>query len=267
MVSISGFVVTKDAPHLERCVAGLLACCDEVVVIDTGSSASALALAHSLNVRVIETPWRGFGDARRIGVEACRGTFCFFLDSDEHIGPSSIEAVRRLRPTLAKDGYRVVLNDWAVTNSGKRFLFRRHSRCRLFRRDAARYESRMIVHETPQISAPSLAPIEVDHEYYNAGSASRSQRNQLYSILWAVQNSQVRWRPPALVKAFHWFKCLLSGGALLRGGLASLEVVRHEANYHADKYRWLHQQSLKDCIAAYEEGRFADVFAYARTLA
>ncbi len=267
MVSLSGFVITKDAPQLERCVKGLMASCDEVVVVDTGSSAANLERIRALDVRLVEVPWHGFGETRRIAVRACRGDFCFFLDSDEHIESSTVDAIRRLRSGFAEDGYRVTVNDWATTRSGRRFLFRRHSRCRIFRRSAARYESRMIVHETPQITAAALLPIEIEHDYYDGSSLSRGKRNQLYSILWAIQNSRSRRRPPALVKAFHWMKCLFGGGALLRGGLDSFEVVHREADYHSDKYRWLGQPSLSACISAYEEGRVDEVLAHSRTLA
>lgn len=244
-----------------------MACCDEVVVVDTGSSDAERERIRTWGVRLLEVPWRGFGEARRVAVQACSGDYCLFLDSDEYIQSSSVDAIRRLRASFNESGYRVTTNDWATTRSGRRFLFRRHSRCRVFRRSAARYESRMIVHETPQITNAPLLPIEIEHDYYDGKSASRGKRNQLYSILWAVQNSQKLWRPPSFVKAFHWMKCLLGGGALLRGGLESFEVAQREANYHADKYRWLGQRSLSGAISAYEEGRIDEVFTISRALA
>lgn len=267
MASLSGFVITRNAPHIERCVEGLRSCCDETVVVDTGSNSSTIERIRSMGVRLVEVPWRGFGESRRVAVQACRGDYCFFLDSDEYISDSSADAIRNLRSRLVEDGYRVTVNDWATFRNGRRFLFRRHSRCRLFRRSAARYESRMIVHETPQISAAALLSIRVEHEYYNEESASRDERNQLYSILWAIQNSNSRRRPPKFVKAFHWIKCLFGGGAILRGGLDSFQVADKEAAYHADKYRWLGQPSLASCVSAYEAGRIDEVLQQAKVIA
>lgn len=56
---------------------------DEVVVVDSNSTDNTVALAESLGARVVQVPFKGFGDLRKQAVAACRHEWIFSLDSDE----------------------------------------------------------------------------------------------------------------------------------------------------------------------------------------
>ncbi|WP_022664364.1 glycosyltransferase family 2 protein [Desulfospira joergensenii] len=56
---------------------------DEIIVADSFSTDKTAKIAESLGARVIQIPFRGFGDLRNRAIEACSNDWIFSLDSDE----------------------------------------------------------------------------------------------------------------------------------------------------------------------------------------
>ncbi len=63
---------------------------DEVVVVDSFSTDRTAEIATALGARVVEVPFKGFGDLRNRAIEACTHDWIFSLDADERC----TEAVR-----------------------------------------------------------------------------------------------------------------------------------------------------------------------------
>lgn len=93
----------------------------ELVVVDDGSRDGSLALARSLSgpaVRVVPCRNGGVGRARNVGIAAARGDLVAFLDHDDALTPSSVEA--RV-PTLLASPSRFVygaLSWWGPSPDG-----------------------------------------------------------------------------------------------------------------------------------------------------
>jgi GT2 family glycosyltransferase len=84
----------------------------EVIVVDDGSTdgtAAAVRGAFGDRVQVIETPPRNASAARNRGLEAARGTYVTFLDSDDTQDPAFAEA---LSGALDATGLPVASCDW-----------------------------------------------------------------------------------------------------------------------------------------------------------
>jgi glycosyltransferase involved in cell wall biosynthesis len=81
---VSGYVRTlNEARTIGRTVAAALAVCDEVVVVDSGSTDGTQALARAAGARVLDQPWLGSGAQKRAGEDACRHDWLLDLDADE----------------------------------------------------------------------------------------------------------------------------------------------------------------------------------------
>lgn len=90
---------------LPECMASILAndCSDcEIILVDDGSTdgvspalCDSYAQAHPDLVRVIHQPNGGPGSARNTGLEAARGEYIFFVDSDDTIAPESLAVLSR----------------------------------------------------------------------------------------------------------------------------------------------------------------------------
>ena len=91
------------ADYLEKCVDSLLAqdCADaEIILVDDGSTdgkcpalCDRLASEHPRQIRVIHQENGGLGAARNSGIEAARGDYLLFVDSDDWLAPNTLEAL------------------------------------------------------------------------------------------------------------------------------------------------------------------------------
>lgn len=91
------------ADYLPACVDSLLAqrCDDwELILVDDGSTdgkcpalCDRLAAEHPGLIRVIHQPNGGLGAARNRGIEAARGDYLLFVDSDDTLEPQTLETL------------------------------------------------------------------------------------------------------------------------------------------------------------------------------
>ncbi len=60
-----------------------LRCCDEIVVIDSGSTDRTVEVATKLGARVVESPWRGFAGQKNYASEQASNDWVLSIDADE----------------------------------------------------------------------------------------------------------------------------------------------------------------------------------------
>lgn len=85
-MKISAVVITKNEELvIERCLRSLL-WCDEVILVDSGSTDRTVDIASSLGVTIQrEHRWLGPATQRNRGIAAARNEWCLLLDADEWI--------------------------------------------------------------------------------------------------------------------------------------------------------------------------------------
>jgi hypothetical protein len=126
-----------------------VAFCDEIVVVDGGSTDRTVEIARAAGARVIENPWPGFAAQRNVALDAASGEWAFELDADERVSP----ALRASIESFLLDSHPSV--DIAVCPLRNRFLGAAIGpsakypayRSRLFRRAAYRHDESRAVHE------------------------------------------------------------------------------------------------------------------------
>ncbi|MDZ4811545.1 MAG: glycosyltransferase family 2 protein [Pseudomonadota bacterium] len=96
---LSACIITfNEADRIEACLDSL-AFCDEIVVIDSGSTDATQALAAAKGARVLERPFDGYRSQKSFAVAQARNDWVLCLDADERVTPAlgaSIEAERAL---------------------------------------------------------------------------------------------------------------------------------------------------------------------------
>ena len=66
---------------------------DEIIVADSGSTDGMVEIAESLGARVVQVPFKGFGDLRNNAIAACTHDWIFSLDADERCTPEARDEI------------------------------------------------------------------------------------------------------------------------------------------------------------------------------
>jgi (heptosyl)LPS beta-1,4-glucosyltransferase len=264
---LGGYVIHGDARDtLARCLESLLAVCDEVVAVDSGSRDGSAELVDQRGIRRIVHPWEGFGAARAVAAGALSHCdYQLFLDSDEWLEPGAIAQLRAWKAS-SPDGrlYAVKRRDWADLPTGK-FLFSSELQVRIARSDAARWDPLALVHEALPRREAIRTGIPIEHRFATDVAAVRAKEER-YALLWALdahargKRAKTPW-PRLLVHALRFG---LVKGAALRGGGPGAELAWVFARYHARKHELLAEVASgahADAVAALREGRLRDLYA------
>ena len=103
---VSAVIITLNAAsQLEPCLRAL-AFCDEIVVVDSGSSDGTPALAARLGARVIHEAWRGFGPQKQFAVEQASHDWVLCVDADERVSDALRAGIEAALAAPAACAYR-----------------------------------------------------------------------------------------------------------------------------------------------------------------
>ena len=93
--TISATVIAlNEERDLARCLDSLRFC-DEIIVIDSGSSDATVEVARRCGAKVVVEPWRGYGAQKNFAQAQARGTWILNVDADEVITPELREEILR----------------------------------------------------------------------------------------------------------------------------------------------------------------------------
>jgi glycosyltransferase involved in cell wall biosynthesis len=94
-VQLTAAVITKNEERqIERCLRSL-AFCDELLVLDSGSTDRTRELAAACGARVLLDPdWRGFATQRNRALAAAHGEWVLMVDADEWVPTELADAIR-----------------------------------------------------------------------------------------------------------------------------------------------------------------------------
>lgn len=93
---VSAALITRDAVRTLEAALASVAFCDEVVVLDSGSSDGTVELARAQGARVAHRDWTGFRDQKNAAAAACRHEWILSLDADEAVTPLLADEIGRL---------------------------------------------------------------------------------------------------------------------------------------------------------------------------
>lgn len=104
---LSAVLITMNAAaRLEACLASL-DFCDEIVVVDSGSSDGTCEIAHRFNARVIDKHWLGFGRQKQFAVDQARNDWVLCIDADEWVSAKLASGITEALLNPAAPVYRM----------------------------------------------------------------------------------------------------------------------------------------------------------------
>jgi glycosyltransferase involved in cell wall biosynthesis len=108
-MNVSVLLLTlNEAMTLPRCLASI-AWCDDILIIDSGSTDDTVKIAEQAGARVIYRPFDNFANQRNFGLTSgsLRNDWVLHLDADEVVTPEFRDRLDRLVPPPNVDAYRV----------------------------------------------------------------------------------------------------------------------------------------------------------------
>src|SRR5438105_14532930 len=85
MPPITATIITfNEEDRIVECLASL-SCCDEVIVVDSGSTDRTRDLAKAKGARVVERPWEGYSKQKNFAAGQARNEWILSIDADERL--------------------------------------------------------------------------------------------------------------------------------------------------------------------------------------
>lgn len=98
---MSAVIITRDAERLLGDVLAALAWCEEILVVDSGSTDRTIAIATAAGARVLRHEFTGYGPQKSWAVMQARHDWVLVVDADEIVTPELRAEIER---RLATDG-------------------------------------------------------------------------------------------------------------------------------------------------------------------
>ncbi|MDD5175861.1 MAG: glycosyltransferase family 2 protein [Sterolibacterium sp.] len=82
---LSAVIITRNAASSLASCLEALAFCDELLVVDSGSTDQTVALAFAHGARVMHQDWLGYGPQKQFAVDQARHDWVLCIDADERV--------------------------------------------------------------------------------------------------------------------------------------------------------------------------------------
>ena len=98
--SISAFVVCcNEERQIRRCLESV-AWCDEIIVVDSGSTDSTISICKEFTDKIIHKDWEGYVKQKRFALGECSKDWVLNVDADEEV---SVELKEEIKEILVRD--------------------------------------------------------------------------------------------------------------------------------------------------------------------
>ncbi|MNX42265.1 SPBc2 prophage-derived glycosyltransferase SunS [compost metagenome] len=105
-------IAKNEELFLEDCLASVRGLVDEIVLVDTGSTDSTVAIAERFGAKVFHSPWQGdFAAARNASLAHASSDWILVLDADEVLPSEAHEDVKRAIRNAGNAGYYVQMEN------------------------------------------------------------------------------------------------------------------------------------------------------------
>ncbi|KAF2955049.1 glycosyltransferase family 2 protein [Marinitoga sp. 38H-ov] len=162
---ISACIMAKnEEQNIERCLNSIKDFCDEIILVDTGSTDNTVEIAKKYTDKIYFFPWNGnFSDARNETLKYASSEWVFIVDADEEASENLRNNIRDFLLSLNNDIVAVYIPTVNFLDFDKK-----HSEIastgRFFRNGKVKYEN--IVHNQPIYKGKT---VKVDLELFHYG--------------------------------------------------------------------------------------------------
>src|SRR3954468_1177103 len=209
-MKISATIITFNEERNIARVIESLRCCDEILVLDSGSNDRTGEIAAKLGARVVEASWHGYAAQKNIAAELAAHDWILSLDADESLSEALEAEIWQIKKAGPKfDGYTMprlaqYLGRW-ILHSG----WYPDRKVRLYDRRKARWVGEF-VHESVQVDG-RIGHLQSDLLHFTCNSLSEHLKTMdRYTTLAAEQivalEKKVGWPQLLLDPAWTFWK-------------------------------------------------------------
>jgi hypothetical protein len=159
-------IVQNEQSRLPNALASV-AFCDEIIVVDGGSTDHTVEIARQAGARVIENPWPGYARQRNLAIDTADSDWILEVDADEQVSTALRRSIEEMladhsqRPNIAVCPLRNRFLGGFLGPSAKYPAYR----SRLFRRGVYRHDQSRTVHEgLEKAERPTILDGDLEHE-------------------------------------------------------------------------------------------------------
>ncbi len=239
VLKISATIITFNEERNISRVIESLRCCDEIVVIDSGSTDRTCEIAANLGARVLENPWAGFSSQKNFASEHAEHDWVLSLDADESLSEALEGEIWQIKKNGARyDAYTMprlaqYLGRW-ILHSG----WYPDRKVRLFNRKKARWVGDF-VHESVEVDGP-IGHLKSNILHFTCSSLSEHLKTMdRYTTLAAeqliAQKIPIGWRQMIFDPPWTFFRTYVLKRGFL-DGVEGLAIAHMASMYNFVKY-------------------------------
>ncbi|MEK8018512.1 MAG: glycosyltransferase family 2 protein [Candidatus Parabeggiatoa sp.] len=164
--SISVIIITFNAAHhINACLASC-AWCDEIIIVDSGSTDNTVALCRSYTDKIFITDdWPGFGPQKNRALDKATGKWVLSLDADERISAILQQEIKDVINQAMETAFRLPRQSRYCGRWIKHSGWAPDYVIRLFRRESARF-SDDLVHEKVEVLQGKVGTLKTPLLHY-----------------------------------------------------------------------------------------------------
>lgn len=118
MATITGIIIAKNEEEMIADALKSLNFCNEIIVVDNGSSDKTLEIAESHKAKVISSKSLNFSELRNLGQKNSSGDYVLYIDADERVDESLRKSiVFEIKSNSSYAGYRIKRKNFYLGNN------------------------------------------------------------------------------------------------------------------------------------------------------
>jgi glycosyltransferase involved in cell wall biosynthesis len=238
-MKISATLITQNEERKIARAIESLRCCDEILVVDSGSTDRTVEIAEKLNARVVDSPWYGYSKQKNLAAAQAANDWILSLDADEALSEALEAEIWQLRKRGPEfDAYTMprmaqYLGRW-ILHSG----WYPDRKVRLYDRNKASWVGEF-VHESVKVTG-TVGHLKSNILHYTCESLSEHVRSvDRYTTLAAQEvasrGERIGWSRLILEPGFTFVRAYLFELGFL-DGLEGLMIANMAAMYTFLKY-------------------------------
>lgn len=111
-------IVKNEEKYLRECLESVREVADEIVIVDTGSTDSTIAIAEEFNAKVYHFDWiNDFAAARNYALERSTGDYILYMDADERLSEKSVPELKKIIKSGLKGAFNCTVNNIDTINN------------------------------------------------------------------------------------------------------------------------------------------------------